>query len=581
MKPSPQGVARSGELAAALPGGPQVIGLVVGMSAVLNALLLSGSIFMLMVYDEVLPSHSVPSLIGLVALLLAAYAFQAGLEHLRQRLCATAGDVADRRLSARALSLTLDAQLAGAGDASQPLRDLDALRQFLAGPGPMALLDLPWMVLFLGVLFAFHWVLGLVCLVGAAILVALTLAGDRLTARQVGAAGRHAAARIAFVEAGRRNAEVIRALGMTGSTLRRWEGLAAMEGVSERAAAERLAALRTFSRTFRLLLQSLILAAGAALVIGGEATGGVIVASSILSSRALAPIDHAIANWRGLIAARQAWSRLAQRLAESPPPAARTPLPRPERELAVERLAATAPGGQPVLLREVSFRLAAGEALGVVGTSGSGKSSLARALVGLVPPAGGAVRLDGAALDQWEVDAAGAFIGYLPQDIELLEGTIAQNIARFAEDAQGHEVIAAARAAGVHDLVVRMPAGYDTVIGPAGRNLSAGQRQRIALARALFRDPFLLVLDEPNSNLDAQGDLALNRAVAGARARGAIVIIVAHRPGALAGIDKLLWLDAGTVRALGPKDEIMPRAAQSPPVTAVPPMPRVAGLKGA
>ena len=554
------GLARSGELLGALPGGRQVIGMIVGMSAALNVLLLSGSIFMLMVYDEVLPSHSVPSLVGLLVLLIFAYVFQAALEHLRHRIAGASGEMFERALSDRVFGLVLETELTRGGrDASQPVRDLDILRSFLASPAPMALLDLPWMLLFMGVLFAFHWILGTVCLVGAALVVALTLWTDRMTTGQVEAGTRSASERSVFLEACRRNAEVIRALGMRRPIEGGWQRLSGAHSEVNDAADERLSAMRTFSRTFRMFLQSLILATGAALVIDGAASGGVIIASSILASRALGPIDAAIANSRALISARQAWNRLAQRLALSPETLARTQLPRPRHTLSVEALSAVVPGTQTLLFRDVSLTLAAGEALAVVGASGSGKSSLVRALVGVLAPIRGAVRLDGAALDQWDADQAGQFIGYLPQDVELFDGTVAQNIARFDPDATSDEVVAAAHHAGVHDLVVHMPQGYDTVIGPGGINLSAGQRQRIALARALFRDPFLIVLDEPNSNLDTNGDAALNCAIAGARARGAIVIMVAHRPSALAEIDKLLWLDAGIVRVFGPKGEVLPR----------------------
>jgi len=560
------GLARSGELLGALPGGRQVLGMIFGMSAALNVLLLSGSIFMLMVYDQVLPSHSVPSLVGLCVLLVVAYAFQAGLEHLRHRIAGASGEMLERSLSDRVFGLVLESELTRGGrDAGQPVRDLDLLRNFLASPAPMAILDLPWMLLFMGVLFVFHWILGLVCLVGAALVVGLTLWTDRMTTAQVEAGTRSGSERAAFLEACRRNAEVIRALGMRGSIEGGWQRLSETHCEVNDAAGERLSAMRTFSRTFRMLLQSLMLATGAWLVIAGEASGGVIIASSILSSRALGPIDAAIANWRTLISARQAWNRLALRLAASPEGMARTELPRPGKTIAVEALSAVVPGTQTLLFRDVTLGLAAGEALAVVGASGSGKSSLVRALVGVLAPIRGAVRLDGAALDQWDTDAAGQFIGYLPQDVELFDGTIAQNIARFDPEVGSEEVVAAAHQAGVHELIVHMPQGYDTVIGPGGRNLSAGQRQRIALARALLRDPFLVVLDEPNSNLDANGDNALNHAIAAAKARGAIVIMVAHRPSALAEIDKLLWLDNGVVRAVGPKAEVLPRLTRGAP----------------
>ncbi len=564
------GLAASAELVGALPGGRQVLWLVVGMSAALNALLLAGSLFMLLVYDEVLPSHSVPSLVGLVGLLVIAYGFQGGLEHLRQRLAAAAGEMAERSLSDRVFLLVLRAgssrggPVPGQRDPGQSVRDLDALRGFFAGQAPLALLDLPWVLLFLGLLFVFHWMLGLVCLAGAAVLVVLALVTDRMTAQGLEAATRTGSERFLFLEACRRNAEVIRALGMAGAVQGGWQRLGSAHAEANGGTGERLGAMRTFSKTFRLLLQSLILATGAALVISGEATGGVIIASSVLSSRALAPIDSAIGNWRGLAAARAAWNRLAERLEACPVDPARTRLPRPARELAAENLAAIVPGSQTVLFRDVVFTLSAGESLAIVGASGSGKSSLARTLVGQVEPVRGAVRLDGAAIDQWEPDVAGTFIGYLPQDIELFDGTIAQNIARFAAGARDEEVVAAAELAGVHELIVRMAEGYDTLIGPQGRVLSAGQRQRIALARALFRDPFLVVLDEPNSNLDAAGDSALNCAIAGVRRRGGIVVVVAHRPSALAEIDKLLWLDNGEVRAFGSKAEILPRLTGIP-----------------
>jgi PrtD family type I secretion system ABC transporter len=543
------------------------------MSAVLNVLMLSGAIFMLLVYDEVLPSRSTPSLIGLMVIVIMAYAFQAILEHFRSQMMLHIGEAFDKSLSERVFSAVLGIELNGSQrrDSAAPIRDMDQIRSFLTGMGPMAILDLPWMILFLGLLYAFHFLLGFVCTIGAIILVVLTILTDRMTRNQIESATKAGTERQAFIEACRRNAEVIHALGMKARSVSGWTGVSSAYLDANDGVSGKITFVRTLTKTFRMFLQSLILACGAWLVINDQASGGVIIASSILSSRALAPIELAISNWRGFISARQSWSRLAATLAARPAPVHRTPLPPPAKTLRVENLAAVAPSTQTVLFRDINLALSAGDTLAIVGPSGSGKSSVVRTLVGVLPAARGTVRLDGAALDQWEHDAIGRHLGYLPQDIELFDGSVAQNIARFESDATSEEIIAAARNAGVHDLIVQLLDGYDTVIGPNGRNLSAGQRQRIALARALFRDPFLIVLDEPNSNLDASGDLALNQAIATARDRGAIVVIVAHRPSALEEVEKLLWLDGGVVKAYGNKSEILPRLsgpAPAPPKAA-------------
>ncbi len=537
------------------------------LSAAINILMLTGAVFMLLVYDEVLPSRSTPSLVGLLVIIIVAFAFMAVIEHLRSRIMHHVGETVEVELAETSFRMMLNAELAGAeGEkSSQTLRDLDKLRAFLTGPGPMAFLDLPWVLLFLGLLYAFHYLIGLVATLGAVLLIILTLFTDRMTKSLIEESTKASAERYAYVEACRRNAEVISALGMTERSTAGWVSLTQTNRQASNVVSARLGGLQTLSKTFRLLLQSLVLACGAWLVIMDKATGGVIIASTILSSRALAPIEAVIGNWRGFVAAHQAWRRLAARLAGYAPPETLTVLPTPQKTLVVESLAALAPGKQMVLFHDISFRLAAGDTLGVIGPSGSGKSSLVRTLVGVMQPARGAVRLDGASLDQWDLDVLGRHIGYLPQDIELFDGTIAQNIARFDPQATSEAVIAAANAAAVHDLIVRLPEGYETRIGPNGRNLSVGQRQRIALARALFGDPFLIVLDEPNSNLDASGDVALNEAIAFARARGAIVIMVAHRPSALTEIQKVLWMEQGKMRAFGKKEdvlaEVLPRPA--------------------
>jgi ATP-binding cassette subfamily C protein len=333
-----------------------------------------------------------------------------------------------------------------------------------------------------------------------------------------------------------------------------------------------------------MMLQSAVLAVGAWLVINGQATAGVIIAGSILSARALAPVDLAIANWKGFMAARLSWRRLTRLLAALPPQEEVMALQPPVQSLAVESVSAVPPGQQKDVLQDVSFTLQAGSGLGVIGPSASGKSSLARLLVGVWPAARGHVRLDGAALEQWNADALGHHIGYLPQDVELLSGSVAENIARFERDADPQAIVAAAQAAGVHDMIVNLPEGYETQVGEQGTALSAGQAQRIALARALYREPFLVVLDEPNSNLDSDGDEALARAILGVRQRGGIVVVIAHRPSAIAGVDQLLMLRDGRAQAFGPKDETLAKVLQRPgaarPLKVVPDMKAVTDMAG-
>jgi PrtD family type I secretion system ABC transporter len=567
------GLLRSPALSQALSGRRGLVLTIFGLSATLNVLMLSGAMFMLLVYDEVLPSRSTPSLIALLFIVVIAYLFQAIIEHCRDRIMQHVGEAFEKSLSDRVFSEVLKAELRSspANQTTQPVRDLDQVRSFLVGSGPTAIFDLPWVFLFLGLLCVFHYFLGIVSLIGALILVLLTLTADRTTRNHIEAATRSSNERNAYVEACRRNAEVIYALGMNQRSTQGWVSLSDAHLQVHDDVSGKIGLMRTLSKTFRMFLQSLILACGAWLVIQDQASGGVIIASSILSSRALAPIELAIGNWRGFVAAQQAWNRLAVMLEAAPVQSLRTSLPAPRHGVRAESLAAIAPGTQHVLFRDINLSLKAGETLAIVGASGSGKSSLARALVGVLQPARGAVRLDGASLDQWDPDQIGEHIGYLPQDIELFDGSIAQNIARFDSQVDSAEIVSAARAAGVHDLIVGLANGYDTVIGPNGRNLSAGQRQRIALARAMFRDPFLIVLDEPNSNLDAQGDAALNHAIATAKNRGAVVILVAHRPSALFEIDILLWLDNGIAKAIGPKAEILSRLSAAPAQSVKPP----------
>jgi PrtD family type I secretion system ABC transporter len=530
-------------------------------SGLINLRMLTGSLYMLEVYDRILPSRSVPTLIGLSVLTAVLFTFQALLEITRGRLLVRIGNQLDCRLGARAYDVVVRLPLRArpGGDGLQPMRDLDTVRAFLSGLGPTALFDLPWIPLYVAICFAFHLLIGVTVLCGAIILVALTLTTEILSRRPIKTATAQAASRNRLAEISRRNADVLAAMGMTEALRNRWLDLGRAHLAQQKRVNDVAGGLGAAGRVLRMALQSAVLGVGALLVIWQEATAGIIIAGSILAGRALAPIDLAIANWKGFVAARQSWQRLGQLFAAMPAAAPRLGLPAPAQTLIAEALGIAPPGTQKLVVHDVNFTLKAGSGLGVIGPSASGKSSLVRAIVGVWPPARGCVRLDGAALEQWTPRSLGRHVGYLPQDVELMEGTIAENIARFSPDAPAAAVIAAAKAAGVHDLIVNLSAGYETEIGEQGAALSAGQQQRVALARALYGEPFLVVLDEPNSNLDAEGEDALTRAILGVRARGGIVIVVAHRPSALAAVDHLLAMARGSQQAFGPKDEILPR----------------------
>jgi len=529
------------------------------ISAVLNVLMLSGSFFMLLVYDEVLPSRSVPTLLGLILIVSIVYVFQSALDLIRARAMIQVGAIVDQKVTSRVFDVLTRYELSRGGlrDGLQPVRDLDQIRGFLSGPGPLAIIDLPWVLLFLAVLFMFHYALGLLALAGVLILVTLMIMTDRLTRTPTREAAAVASARYALADSTRRNADVLQALGMAGRVREAWTRLSDNYLIASDRLAEVSGRMQSISKTFRMLFQSLMLAAGAALVIDDAATGGIIIASSILGARALAPVDQAIANWKGMLATKEAWFRLEALMEQVPPAPMTMPLPAPRSSLAVEAVSVGPPGSQTITAGDVSFNLKAGEALGIIGASGSGKSSLLRAIVGVWPTARGNIRYDGAALDQWSPEALGQHIGFIPQQIDLLDGTVAQNISRFDSEFDSEAILAAAKAADVHELIVRFSQGYEHPLGPNGGNLSAGQKQRVALARALYKNPFLLALDEPNSNLDMEGETALIRAMAAAKERGAIVIIVAHRPAVLADVDLILVMDRGRTKFFGPREEVL------------------------
>ena len=531
------------------------------MSGLINVLYLTGSFFMLEIYDRVIPSRSVPTLIGLLALALVLYAFQGALEALRSRILSRVGSGLNEALSLRVFNLVVRSPLKGmgAGDGLLPMRDLDALRSFMSGSGPAAFFDLPWLPIYLGVCFLFHPLIGFSALFGAVFLAGLTLATDVSTRRPSQQSTTHNVMRNGLADAGRRNAEVLAAMGMQEAVANRWsianrDFIQAQQKISDVASG-----FGSGSKIFRMALQSGVLAIGAWLVINNLATGGVIIASSILVSRALAPAELAIANWKGFVQARQSWKRLSDVLDRIPLDAPQHALPAPRHSIAVENVSVAPPGTSRVVVHDMTLNLVAGQGLGIIGPSASGKSSLIRSLVGVWPPVRGKVRLDGAALDQWSSASLGPHIGLLPQDVELFEGTVADNIARSDVGANAAGVTAAAQAAGVHELILRLPEGYETKIGESGAGLSAGQRQRIGLARALYGDPFLVVLDEPNSNLDSEGEHALTQAILGVRRRGGICIVVAHRPSALAAVDLILMMVDGRAQAFGNKDDVLKR----------------------
>ncbi|MBR1120957.1 type I secretion system permease/ATPase [Bradyrhizobium lablabi] len=561
-----------GELDTALARFRSALFAIAGFSAILNILALTGSLFMMEVYDRVLPSRSVPTLVGLLVLALTLYVFQGFLDALRGRLLVRIGIRLDQAMSDRiyATVMRLPIQAPKRGESIQPLRDLDTVRTYLSGAGPTAFFDLPWVPFYLAICFAFHFWIGVTVLVGALILVSLTLVSELLAKRSALDANRIGNQRARLAETSRRNAEALTALGMTGWISGRWQSLNRKFLSGQAGSSDLAAGLGAMGRSFRMMMQSGVLAVGAYLVINQQATAGVIIASSILSARALAPVDLAISHWRSFVGARQARERLHKLLLLLPEVRVPTSLPKPQRGLSVDNVSAAPPDVPRAVVHEVSFSLKAGNGLGVIGPSASGKSSLARVLVGLWAPARGTVRLDGATLDQWMPDELGRHVGYLPQDVELIEGTVAQNISRFDPNATSEAIIAAAKAAGVHEMVLALPQGYDAEIGEQGSALSAGQQQRVALARALYGDPFLVVLDEPNSNLDVEGDEALTQAILGARARGAIVVVVAHRPSALSGVDHVLALNSGRQQAFGPKDEVLAKVLRRDPVVSAP-----------
>lgn len=534
------------------------------LSGVNNTLALTGSIFMLAVYDRVIPSGSVPTLLALGVLCLVAYALQAAVDIVRSTMLTRIGLATKEALSPRIFDIAVRQSAAGRGEKGSAARDLDQIQGFLSSAGPAALFDLPWVPFYLIICFVFHIWMGVFATAAVVLLVALALCNEFMARRPSMELAVATAGRAVILSASQQQAETLESLGMTANMALSWDRSTTSTTALGRRLADTMGIAGSISRITRMVVQSGVLALGAYLVISGEATGGIMIAGSILSSRALAPIESAIANAKGFLSARQSWARLRTVLSEMPAEEEVFVPPRPSKSLSSEGLAVVVAGGNRVTVADINFSIGAGDCMAVLGGGGAGKSTLVKALVGLLPPAAGTVRLDGMAIRQWQSSERGRFVGYLPQQVALFEGTIAQNIGRFDPEATTDKIIQAAQIAGIHEMISTMPDGYMTRLGPGGVGLSGGQTQRVGLARALYGDPFLVVLDEPNSNADADGDAALLRAIARMRQRGAIVVMVTHGTATLAVATHALVLASGRQRRFGTLKEVLDQTAAKP-----------------
>ena len=547
------------ELGAARAASRNAVAVAFVFSAFVNLLMLTAPLYMLQVYDRVLVSRSEETLLALTLLMAFLFLVMGVLDHARGRIMARVGARLQQSLDARILSAAIRRLTAAPQDtpALAAQRDLDAIARFWASPVLLALFDAPWAPFFAAAIFVFHPWLGYLAIGGGGMIVALSWLNQRSTDAPLQTANLAQLSAERQAENLKSESELIQALGMSGAAfdrlkLRRDRSLDA--GLAASDAAGRYSIL---IKTFRLFLQSAMLGLAAWLVLRQELSAGAMIAASILMGRALQPVEQAVGQWSVVTCTRQAKARLADLLANTPLPPPRTALPRPQALLDVLGLTVVPPGSGVPVLRGLSFRLPPGQALGVIGPSGSGKSALARALTGVWRPAAGRIRLDGATLDQYDADTLGSYIGYLPQRVSLFDGSIAENIARLQSGADPGRIISAAKAAAAHEMILKLPDGYDTQVATMGSRLSGGQIQRIGLARALYGGPMILILDEPNSNLDNDGSAALNQAIRTAKARGASVLIMAHRPAAIQECDLLLVLNEGAVAAFGPRDAVL------------------------
>lgn len=570
IQPSKATVSTHPDVAAALQACRRAFWSIALFSGVVNLLMLAGPLYMLQIYDRVLAARSVPTLVALSIFLCGAYLFQAALDIIRSRIVVRAAAILDQHLGITVHAAVLNLAIGSrhAEDAHQPVRDLDQIRAFLVSPGPIAIVDLPWMPVFIVICLLIHPWLGLLALAGAAALLIVTVLTERASVAPARAVAQGSRQRAAMIEATRRNSETVIAMGMRDALAARWAKLNDRYLGVLGHASDVVSTYTSISKVLRLLLQSAMLGLGAYLVIHQQLTAGAMIASSIMMGRALAPIETAIANWRTFIAARQSVRRLSETLSRLKSTRAAMTLPKPTKSIEVDKLAVAAPGSETVIVAGVQFHLQAGDVLGIIGPNGAGKTSLVRTIVGIWNPLRGDVRFDRAPFDQWDPEFIGRHIGFVSQNAEVFDGSVAENISRMALHPDSAAVLQAARSAGAHEMILRLPDGYDTNVGQAGAVLSAGQRQRIAIARALYGSPFLVVLDEPNANLDNEGELALLQGIRNLKAQNAIVIIIAHRPSALAECDKVLFIANGAQQAFGPRDEVLQKILARPAAAA-------------
>lgn len=531
-------------------------------SAVINVLMLMPAIYMLQLYDSVLTGRNEMTLLMLTLIMLGAYTFMGALEYVRSFVLIRVGAQLDMKLNKRIYTAAFEASLKqGDSNAGQALKDLTNLRQFLTGNALFAFFDAPWFPVYLFVIFMFNPILGVFALCGTVILIVLAYINEKISHKPLAEANSMAIASTNIASNNLRNAEVIEAMGMLPSLQSRWYKLHRRFLNLQAEASEKAGIVTALSKSCTVALQSLMLGLGALLVLDDSITPGMMIAGSILLGRAIAPVQLLISVWKQIGGTRSAYERLVKLLDQYPERKAGMALPKPQGFVAVENVMAAPPGSKVPVLKGLTFSLAAGEVLGIIGPSGSGKSTLARLLVGVWPAASGKVRLDSADVYQWNKDELGPHIGYLPQDIELFAGSVSENIARFGE-VNAEKVILAAKRAGVHEMILNMPEGYDTLLGDGGAGLSGGQKQRIGLARAMYDDPSLIVLDEPNSNLDDVGEQALLAAIIDLRKRGKTIVLITHRTSILSATTKLLILQEGTAKLFGPTNQVVEALAK-------------------